>query len=189
MRQRRSQQNAGELPDAKRGENAGNSEHLQRAGQSPVLCHLFCLEAEGYCKWPRLKETVELCKKMNYHRIGLAFCKGLRKEARVVANLLREQKFEVVSVICKTGGYPKEAAGISRNQKIHPEQFEAMCNPIAQAELLNSQNTDFNIALGLCVGHDSLFYKYSEALVTTLVAKDRVLAHNLRGDLLCRRIF
>ncbi|MBR3053995.1 MAG: DUF1847 domain-containing protein, partial [Firmicutes bacterium] len=30
----------------------------------------------------------------------------------------------------------------------------------------------------LCVGHDSLFYKYSEALVTTLVAKDRVLAHN-----------
>ena len=143
------------------------------------------LEAEGYCKWPRLKETVELCKKMNYHRIGLAFCKGLRKEARVVANLLREQKFEVVSVICKTGGYPKEAAGISRNQKIHPEQFEAMCNPIAQAELLNSQNTDFNIALGLCVGHDSLFYKYSEALVTTLVAKDRVLAHNPCGAIYC----
>ena len=32
--------------------------------------------------------------------------------------------------------------------------------------------------MGLCVGHDSMFYKYSEALVTTLVSKDRVLAHN-----------
>ncbi len=47
--------------------------------------------------------------------------------------------------------------------------------------LLNSQHTEFNIVIGLCVGHDSMFYKYSEALVTTLVAKDRVLAHNPCG--------
>ena len=60
-----------------------------------------------------------------------------------------------------------------------------MCNPIAQARLLNSQKTEFNIALGLCVGHDSMFYKYSEALVTTLVAKDRVLAHNPCGAIYC----
>ena len=32
--------------------------------------------------------------------------------------------------------------------------------------------------MGLCVGHDSLFNKYSEALVITLVTKDRVLVHN-----------
>ena len=51
--------------------------------------------------------------------------------------------------------------------------------------LLNGQNTEFNIALGLCVGHDSLFYKHSEALVTTLVAKDRVLAHNPCGAIYC----
>ncbi len=31
--------------------------------------------------------------------------------------------------------------------------------------------------------NDSLFYKYSKALVTTLVAKDRVLAHNPAGAL------
>lgn len=60
-----------------------------------------------------------------------------------------------------------------------------MCNPILQAELLNQQNTEFNIALGLCVGHDSLFYKYSGALVTTMVVKDRVLAHNPAGALYC----
>ena len=143
------------------------------------------LEAEGHCKWPRLKETVELCSRMGYRRIGLAFCRGLRKEAKVVANLLQSRGFEVVSVICKTGGISKEEVGLAEDQKVHPGQFESMCNPIAQAKLLNEQKTEFNIALGLCVGHDSLFYKYSDALVTTLVAKDRVLAHNPCGAIYC----
>ena len=65
------------------------------------------IEGLGYCQWPRLKETVEFCKRMGYHKLGLAFCKGLRKEARIVADLLRAQGFEVVSVICKTGGISK----------------------------------------------------------------------------------
>ena len=47
-----------------------------------------------------------------------------------------------------------------------------------QAKRLNAENTELNIVVGLCVGHDSLFYKYSEAPVTTLVVKDRVLGHN-----------
>ena len=37
--------------------------------------------------------------------------------------------------------------------------------------------------VGLCVGHDSLFIRHSKGLVTTLVAKDRVLAHNPVGAL------
>lgn len=143
------------------------------------------IEAEGYCRWPRLKETLEFCRQMGYRKIGIAFCKGLKKEAHIVGKLFREQGFEVVSVICKAGGYPKEAAGIPKEHKIHPEKFEAMCNPAAQAFLLNEQGTEFNIAVGLCVGHDSLFYKYSEAPVTTLVAKDRVLAHNPCGAIYC----
>ncbi len=56
-----------------------------------------------------------------------------------------------------------------------------MCNPIAQAEFLNKENTEFNIVLGLCVGHDTLFFKYSKAPVTVLAVKDRVLAHNPLG--------
>ena len=90
------------------------------------------IEGLGYCQWPRLKETVEFCKRMGYHKLGLAFCKGLRKEARIVADLLRAQGFEVVSVICKTGGISKEEVGIPEEVKIHPGEFEAMCNPIAQ---------------------------------------------------------
>ena len=52
------------------------------------------------------------------------------------------------------------------------------CNPILQAKLLNAAKTDLNVVVGLCVGHDSLFYKYSDAIVTTAVTKDRVLGHN-----------
>ena len=132
-----------------------------------------------------LKETVEFCKKMGYKKIGLAFCRGLRKEARVVADPLTAEGFDVVSVICKTGGFPKESVGIPKEKKVNADAFEPMCNPIAQAEFLNSQETEFNIALGLCVGHDSMFYKYSKQMVTTLVAKDRVLAHNPCGAIYC----
>ncbi len=57
-----------------------------------------------------------------------------------------------------------------------------MCNPIAQAELLNGHGSEFNILLGLCVGR-SLFFRYAKALTTVLVAKDRVLAHNALGAL------
>lgn len=141
------------------------------------------LEALGYCQWPRLKETIQLCLKMGYTRVGLAFCRGLRKEAKVVEGLLRKAGLEVVSVICKTGGVDKELCGIT--QKVHPGEYEPMCNPIAQAMLLNRQDTQFNIALGLCVGHDSMFYKYSDALVTTLIAKDRVTGHNPAAAIYC----
>ena len=99
--------------------------------------------------------------------------------------LLRRAGLQVVSVICKTGGVDKGVCGIPEEHKLRPGQHESMCNPIAQARLLNEQGTQFNIALGLCVGHDSLFYKYSDALVTTLIAKDRVLAHNPAGALYC----
>ena len=60
-----------------------------------------------------------------------------------------------------------------------------MCNPIAQAMLLNEQETEFNVVVGLCVGHDSMFFKYAKALSTTLIAKDRALAHNPAGALYC----
>lgn len=61
---------------------------------------------------------------------------------------------------------------------IYQATDEAMCNPIFQAKLLNHEKTDFNILLGLCVGHDSLFFKYAEALTTVLAVKDSVTGHN-----------
>lgn len=58
-----------------------------------------------------------------------------------------------------------------------------MCNPVSQAELLNRAGCEFNVVMGLCVGHDSLFFRHSEAPATVLVTKDRVLAHNPIGAL------
>ena len=49
-----------------------------------------------------------------------------------------------------------------------------MCNPIAQAEYLNRAGCELNVLIGLCVGHDSLFIRYSKAPVTVLAAKDHV---------------
>jgi uncharacterized metal-binding protein len=127
---------------------------------------------------PRIMETIEFAKRMQYARLGLVFCIGLVKEAKVVENLLVNEGFEVVSALCKMGREPKETLGVSDDQKIRIGCFESMCNPIAQAFVLNSENTEFNIVMGLCVGHDSLFLKYAEAPCTVLAAKDRLLGHN-----------
>ncbi len=79
----------------------------------------------------------------------------------------------------KARAIPKETIGITEEQKIAgPGAWESMCNPITQAEILNNEGTEFNILVGLCVGHDSLFIKYAQAPVTILVVKDRVFGHN-----------
>jgi uncharacterized metal-binding protein len=103
---------------------------------------------------------------------------GLRQEARAVERVLRAEGFEVVSALCKIGCIPKERLGLGETEKIAIGEFEAMCNPVAQAFLLNRSGTEFNIVLGLCVGHDALFLRYAEALCTVLAVKDRVLGHN-----------
>lgn len=126
----------------------------------------------------RIEETVEFARRMAYTRLGLAFCLGLRNEARIVERLFADHGFEVVSVLCKLGRTPKERLGIQEDEKIRVGCFESMCNPIAQAKVLNHADTQFNVMLGLCVGHDSLFLKYASAPCTVLAAKDRLLAHN-----------
>jgi len=127
---------------------------------------------------PRILEIVEFAKKMNYQRLGLVFCIGLRKEAKVVESVLAINGFEVVSALCKAGRTPKETLGIRDDQKIRIGAFESMCNPIAQAFILNESKTEFNIMMGLCVGHDSLFLKNAEAPCTVFAVKDRLLGHN-----------
>jgi len=126
----------------------------------------------------RVQETCEFAQKMGYKRLGIAFCAGLPQEALLLTRILESQGFEVVSVACKVGGTPKEQIGIREEEKVRIGEFESMCSPIAQAMVLNEEKTDFNILVGLCVGHDSLFLKYSRAFSTVLVTKDRVLGHN-----------
>jgi uncharacterized metal-binding protein len=127
---------------------------------------------------PRMQEICEFAKKMGYTKLGLAFCAGLSEEAAVVDQILTAHGFQTVSVVCKAGGVSKEEIGVGDDQKIRIGGHESMCNPILQAKLLNDSGTQFNILLGLCVGHDSLFFKYAEAPITVLAVKDRVTGHN-----------
>lgn len=133
------------------------------------------VEYEGYCQWTRVQEIMEFARKINARKIGIANCIGLINEARIFARILRANGLEVYSVICKVAGKPKSSVGIPA---VCENIGAAMCNPILQARLLNNAQTDLNVVIGLCVGHDSLFYKYSDAYVTTLVTKDRVTGNN-----------
>jgi uncharacterized metal-binding protein len=136
------------------------------------------VESEGYCKWTRVEEVVQFAKHMGYKKIGIANCISFVDHSYVLSAILESHGFEVVSVACKNGSIPKEELGLADSEKVRPGQFEAMCNPLCQAELLNNHGCEFNVVMGLCIGHDSLFFKYSKAPVTVLVAKDRVLGHN-----------
>lgn len=132
---------------------------------------------------PRILEICEFSRKMGYTRLGLVFCVGLSKEAAVVNQIFRNQGFETVSIACKVGCVPKEEIGIKDSEKVYSGQHETMCNPILQAAVVNDANTDFNVLLGLCVGHDSLFFKHAEAPTTVLAVKDRVTGHNPLGPI------
>lgn len=133
------------------------------------------VECDYYCQYTRIEEIMEYARKMGFKKLGIATCVGLISESRKLASILRYNGFEVCGVGCKAGTKKKTSVGI-------PERCNAvgenMCNPILQAKILNKEKTDLNIVVGLCVGHDSLFYKYSDALVTTAVTKDRVTGHN-----------
>lgn len=126
----------------------------------------------------RIVEICEFARKMNYQALGLAFCIGLSREAAMVEKIFRANGFEVISVVCKAGRVPKETIGITDEDKIFQGTDESMCNPVFQAMLLNEEKTHFNVLLGLCVGHDSLFFKYAQAPTTVLAVKDRVTGHN-----------
>lgn len=128
---------------------------------------------------PRIVEVVEFARRMGYRRLGLAFCIGLRKEAAIVQEIFETNGLEVASVACKAGAVPKTAIGIGPENQVDPAvPHETMCNPVFQAEALNASGTDCNVLLGLCVGHDSLFFKYAKAPCTVLAVKDRLLGHN-----------
>lgn len=129
-------------------------------------------------RWTRVEDTIAFAKLMGYQRIGIATCIGLLDECDRLVAILKAQGFTPVSVCCKAGSLDKKEFGLSESDKVRPGTFEPACNPIAQARICNDLKTDMNIIVGLCVGHDMLFNKHSQAPVTTLVVKDRVTGHN-----------
>ena len=142
------------------------------------------VEGTFYSNVTRLQETGEFAKAMGYKKLGMAFCIGLNEEARYIARYFRQQGFEFYSVCCKNGSVPKKEFGL---KQVKPElDHEAMCNPKMQARFLAEKGTELYISCGLCVGHDALFNQSCPGPVTTLVVKDRLLAHNPLGAIYSR---
>lgn len=137
-------------------------------------------EIEGiyYGRLTRAEEIVAFAKRIGAKKIGIATCVGLINETKIFCRILEAKGLESYSVLCKVGSIDKTEIGIPEDLKVEKGCYEAICNPVLQAKLLNEAKTDLNVINGLCVGHDSLFIKYSEAPVTTLITKDRVTGHN-----------
>ena len=128
---------------------------------------------------PRIQEIIEFAERMDYKRLALIFCVGLRREAAIVHEMFQNAGFSTVSVVCKVGRIAKSELGLSRDNQVDPgAEAETMCNPVMQALVANRSGADLNVLLGLCVGHDSLFIRHAEAPVTVLAVKDRLLGHN-----------
>lgn len=128
---------------------------------------------------PRIREISEFAEKIGADKLGMAFCIGLAEEAKRASKILESHGLRVCSVVCSCGALDKTEMGVPAEEKIRAsEDFEASCNPILQAEILNRLDTDFNIIVGLCIGHDMLFTKHCRAPVTTLIVKDRFTGHN-----------
>ncbi|GAE86777.1 DUF1847 domain-containing protein [Acetivibrio straminisolvens] len=136
------------------------------------------IEGTYYGKLTRVEEIIAFAKRIGAKKIGIATCIGLMNETKIFTKILKAKGLESYSVICKVGSIDKTEIGILEELKIQKGCHEALCNPVLQAKLLNKEKTDLNVIVGLCVGHDSLFIKYSKAPVTTLITKDRVLGHN-----------
>jgi uncharacterized metal-binding protein len=141
-------------------------------------CESARTESAGYCRATRIQEVMDFARRMGAMKLGIAHCVGLMDEARIASEIFHANGFEVAAVCCKVGSISKEKVGLKDEEKVHPGEFEVLCNPVAQAALLAEAGTQLNVVVGLCVGHDSLFFMHSRAPVTVLVAKDRVLGHN-----------
>jgi uncharacterized metal-binding protein len=157
-----------------------SAEHyLQEGVDRKIALEAARTEAAGYLKWPRVQEVMDFAWRIGALHLGIAHCIGLIEEAHILQKILEANGFQVSSICCKVGSIPKTSIGLTQEETIVPQGgYDPLCNPVGQAGLLNFIGTDLNILVGLCVGHDSLFFKYSQAPVTVLITKDRVTGHN-----------
>ncbi len=118
----------------------------------------------------RVQEIKNFARKAGIRRIGIAYCVTFPKEADAVNQFLSGD-FEVCIIDCKCGH-------ITKKEMLGCEGDSIMCNPVGQADYLKENNTELNISMGLCVGHDMVFNQKSGTPVTTLIIKDRANKHN-----------
>jgi len=153
-------------------------QYRSRSAEAKIARAAAEVEGTYYGKLTRVEEIIAFANRIGATRIGIATCIGLIEETRIFVKILKAHGLKSHTVLCKAGSVDKCEIGIPDSLKVQKGSYEAICNPLLQAELLNKQKTQLNVIVGLCVGHDSLFIKHSDAPVTTLITKDRVTGHN-----------
>lgn len=118
----------------------------------------------------RIELIRDLAQDLKFTRIGLANCVMFNREAQVIEDFLSKD-FQVFSVNCKVGQ-------LKKNELFEGGGTRTLCNPAGQAEFLNGKETDMNISIGLCVGHDMIFNTNSAAPVTSIFTKDFTNGNN-----------
>mgnify|MGYP002608045245 CR=1 FL=1 len=124
---------------------------------------------------------------MGFKKVGIASCVGLMREASIFARILKAKGIEYFTVGCKVGAQDKTEIGGSitgapkyRAMEIIDELEHGKRNLYTGSigYLTLDGSCDFNIVIGLCVGHDTLFLRHSKVPTTVMIVKDRVLQHN-----------
>lgn len=123
---------------------------------------------------PRIEEAFHFAKQLNVGKVGFAACTAFENEIAVLTQYFNAGGIETVCVGCQIG----RSTAADRDLPELNQYINQTCHPIAQAEILNSENTGLNFIVGLCLGHDILFTKYSRAPVSTLIVKDRMMGNN-----------
>lgn len=126
------------------------------------------LVGTGGASRSRVEHIIEFSTSAGFKTIGIAGCVRYITEMQFLRKLFAKYGFESHVAVCKMDGLGFD------DIRIEKESDWIICNPLAQAELLNGLQCDLNVTLGLCMGHDLIFGKYSEAYVTNLVVKEKI---------------
>jgi len=114
----------------------------------------------------RIDEIIEYAREAGISRIGIAHCTAFNKESERLEGIISDAGFSVSRVDCKYGKVPFN--------DLLPGYKGISCNPAGQAKYLEEKDTELNIMMGLCLGHDMIFNTKSKAPVTPLIVKDRL---------------
>ncbi len=117
------------------------------------------IEAEGYCRWPRVHEVVVLARRMGWRRLGLACAPDTRREAALAARWFLDAGLEVV---LPGASVPMEAAAqaVRMAEEEGPRRICRVAEAMRWADSLGMRR----LGVSFCVG----FRSEARALVSIL---------------------
>ncbi len=130
--------------------------YVQDAETGLLAKHAAIIESKGYMVWPRLKDVIELARRMEYTKIAVLFCPDLTREAKKTCRILTENGFTVTSRIC----------GIAKSKPQLPEALMSELNDHAPELIVNT---------GLCTACEAEISQFAGIPLTTFITRDKKL--------------